>query len=120
MYAYVWGRGNSRTAGGWGEVSSSRGWEEADSTQGERIWSSLERQKVERGLLLLIPILCLRGYIREQQSWARAFFYASRLRFRALWQSSSRWRFRALFWALNFVLLRSRFRAPALLDFSRS
>ncbi len=54
------------------------------------------------------------------QSWARAFFYASRLRFRALWRSSSRWRFRALFWALNFALLRSRFRAPALLDFSRS
>jgi hypothetical protein len=55
-----------------------------------------------------------------KQSWARAFFYASRLRFRALWRSSSRWRFRALFWALNFALLRSRFRAPALLDFSRS
>ncbi len=48
------------------------------------------------------------------------FFYASRLRFRALGQSSSRWRFRALFWALNFALLRSRFHAPALLDFSRS
>jgi hypothetical protein len=30
---------------------------EAYSTQGERIWSSLARQKVERGLLLLIPIL---------------------------------------------------------------
>jgi hypothetical protein len=54
------------------------------------------------------------------QSWARAFFYASRLRFRALWRSSSRWRFRALFWALNFALLRSRFRAPELLEFSRS
>ncbi len=48
------------------------------------------------------------------------FFYASRLRFRALWRSSSRWRFRALFWALNFALLRSRFCAPALLDFSPS
>ncbi len=46
------------------------------------------------------------------QSWARAFFYASRLRFRALWRSSSRWRFRALIWALNFALLRSRSRAP--------
>jgi hypothetical protein len=42
------------------------------------------------------------------------------LRFRALGRSSSRWRFRALFWAFNFALLRSRFRAPALLDFSRS
>jgi hypothetical protein len=52
------------------------------------------------------------------QSWARAFFYASRLR--ALGQSSSRWRFRALFWALNFALLSSCFRAHALLDFSRS
>ncbi len=58
--------------------------------------------------------------LRIQQSWARAFFYASRLRFRALWRSSSRWRFRALFWALNFALFCSRFRAPALLDFSRS
>jgi hypothetical protein len=35
-------------------------------------------------------------------------------------RSSSRWRFRALFWALNLTLLRSRFRAPALLNFSRS
>ncbi len=62
------------------------------------------------------------------------------LRACAFWRSSSRWRFRALFWALNFALLRSRFcvrafalprslifRAPrlfalffALLDFSRS
>jgi hypothetical protein len=48
------------------------------------------------------------------------FFYASRLRFRALWRSSSRWRFRALFSVLNFALLHSRFRAPTLLDFSRS
>jgi hypothetical protein len=48
----------------------------------------------------------------SNQSWARAFFYASRFRFRALWRSSSRWRFRALFWALNFALLRSRSRAP--------
>ncbi len=67
------------------------------------------------------------SWVSNNQSWARTFFYASRLRFRALWQSSSRWRFRALFWALNFALLRSRFRAPkffvlffALLDFSRS
>jgi hypothetical protein len=42
------GRGRSAVAGGGGE---------ADSTQGERIWSSLVRQKVERWLLLLIPIL---------------------------------------------------------------
>jgi hypothetical protein len=49
--------GGGGTAGGRGEVSSSRGWGEADCTQGERIWSSLVRQKVERGLLLLIPIL---------------------------------------------------------------
>jgi hypothetical protein len=45
------------------------------------------------------------------------FFYASRLRFRALGRSSSRWRFCALLWALNLVLLCSRFRAPVLLDF---
>jgi hypothetical protein len=42
------GGGRSAVVGGWGE---------ADSTHGERIWSSLVRQKVERGLLLLIPIL---------------------------------------------------------------
>jgi hypothetical protein len=39
---------------------------------------------------------------------------------RALLRSSSRWRIRAFFGALNFALLRLRFRAPALLDFSRS
>jgi hypothetical protein len=42
------------------------------------------------------------------------------LRFRASGGSSSRLRFHALFLALNFALLRSRFRAPALFDFSRS
>jgi hypothetical protein len=53
------------------------------------------------------------------QSWASAFFYASHLRFCALGRSSSRWHFRALFWALNFALLRSRFRAPAHQNFLR-
>ncbi len=53
----------------------------------------------------------------SHQSWARAFFGSSRLRFRAPGGTLSRWRFRALFWALNFALLRSRFRAPS---FSRS
>ncbi len=51
-------RGEVSSSRGWGEVSSSRGWGEADCTQGDRIWSSLERQKVERGLLLIIHILC--------------------------------------------------------------
>ncbi len=55
-----------------------------------------------------------------EQSWARAFFKASRLRFHAPGGSSSRLRFCALFLALNFTLLRSRFRAPEFLDFSRS
>jgi hypothetical protein len=59
-------------------------------------------------------------HYQNSQSWARAFFKASRLRFRAPGGSSSRLRFRAFFLALNFALLRSRFRAPALLDFSRS
>jgi hypothetical protein len=49
--------GGGETAGGWGVISSSRGRERTDSTQGERIWSSLGRQKVERGLLLIIHIL---------------------------------------------------------------
>jgi hypothetical protein len=53
--------GGGETAGGRGVVSSSRGWGEADSTQGDRIWSSLVRRKVERGLLLMIHILCA-GY----------------------------------------------------------
>ncbi len=53
------------------------------------------------------------------QSWARAFFYASRLRFRALGRSSSRWRFRALFWALNLALLLSRSRASRFFAFFR-
>ncbi len=51
--------GGGETAGGRGVVSSNRGWGEADSTQGDRIWSTLVRQKVECGLLLLIHILCL-------------------------------------------------------------
>ncbi len=67
------------------------------------------------------------GMLALYQSWARAFFKASRLRFHAPGGSSSRLRFRALFLALNFALLHSRFCAPrffalffALLDFSRS
>jgi hypothetical protein len=43
------GGGRSAVAGGGGE---------ADSTHGERIWSSFQKHKVERGLLLLIHILC--------------------------------------------------------------
>jgi hypothetical protein len=38
---------------GRGEVSSSRGWRLTGNTQGERNWSSLERQKVWRGLLVI-------------------------------------------------------------------
>jgi hypothetical protein len=50
--------GRGETAGGRGEVSSGRGWGGGgDRTQGERIWSSFERQKVKRGLLLIIHIL---------------------------------------------------------------
>jgi hypothetical protein len=81
-------------------------------------------QKCFKDLFYALDVYILSAVFFSQisnfQSWARAFFYASRLRFRALWRSSSRWRFRALFWALNFALLRSRFRAPALLEFSRS
>jgi hypothetical protein len=58
--------------------------------------------------------------VTNRQSWARAFFKASSLHFRSPGGTSLRLRFRALFLALNFALLRSRFRAPALLDFSRS
>jgi hypothetical protein len=63
-------RGGGTDGGRW-EVSSSRGWGEPDSTQGERIWSSLVRQKVERGLLLLIPILCIRAFKRINKSGNR-------------------------------------------------
>jgi hypothetical protein len=39
-------------------VGSSRGGKGgADSAQGERIWSSLGRKKVKRGLLVIIHIL---------------------------------------------------------------
>jgi hypothetical protein len=55
--------------------------------------------------------------IVKLQSWARAFFGSSRLRFRAPDGILSHWRFRTLFWALNFALLRSRSRAFALLVF---
>jgi hypothetical protein len=53
----VLGEGEQLTGGGWSAVAGGGG--EADSTQGESIWSSFQRQKVERGLLLLIHILCL-------------------------------------------------------------
>jgi hypothetical protein len=49
--------GGGKTAGGRGVVSSSWGWGKTDSTQGDRIWRSLGRQKVKRGLLLIIHIL---------------------------------------------------------------
>ncbi len=80
--------GGGGTAGGRGEVSSSGGWGEAHSTQGERIWSSLVRQKVERRLLLLIPILWVRPFRffffryfasqSETQSVSLSFRYFSR------------------------------------------
>ncbi len=41
-------------------VRQQQGWGKADNTQGERIWSSLGRHKVKRGLLVinfLCPIL---------------------------------------------------------------
>jgi hypothetical protein len=47
MYCMCGGRGNSWRAGGEG----------GDITQGERVWSSLGRQKVKPGLLLIIHIL---------------------------------------------------------------
>jgi hypothetical protein len=50
-------RRGTQLAGMAGLVSSSRGWGKAGSTQGERIWSSLGRKKVKRGLLLIIHIL---------------------------------------------------------------
>jgi hypothetical protein len=68
-------------------------------------------------LLKSFRIKCVFNFQTFLQSWARAFFGSSRLRFRAPGGTLSRWRFRALFWALNFALLRSRFRAPS---FSRS
>ncbi len=49
--------GVGKQLAGGGVVSSSRRWGRTDSTQGERIWSSFQRQKVERELLLLIHIL---------------------------------------------------------------
>jgi hypothetical protein len=42
-------------------------WGEADSTQGDRIWSSLVRQKVERGLLLIIHILRITQTLANSQ-----------------------------------------------------
>ncbi len=52
------GEGNQLAGGGWSAVAGvGGGGGRADSTQGERIWSSFQRQKVKRGLLLLIHIL---------------------------------------------------------------
>ncbi len=87
-----------------------------------KILPSQQRNSAQKQTGIHSRILSICGFLGTTmlQSWARAFFYASRLRFRALGRGSSRWRFRALFWALNFALLCSRFRAPALLDFSRS
>jgi hypothetical protein len=52
------GEGKQLAGGGWSAVAGGGGRRgRADSTQGERIWSSFQRQKVERGLLLLIHIL---------------------------------------------------------------
>ncbi len=51
------GEGEQLAGGGRSAVAEVEAVGEAHSTQGERIWSSLVRQKVERGLLLLIPIL---------------------------------------------------------------
>jgi hypothetical protein len=48
------GEGKQLAGGGWSAVAGGGGGGgRADSTQGERIWSSFQRQKVERGLLLL-------------------------------------------------------------------
>jgi hypothetical protein len=46
--------GNQLAGGGWSAVAGGEG--RADSTQREIIWSSFQRQKVKRGLLLLIHI----------------------------------------------------------------
>jgi hypothetical protein len=51
----VLGEGKQLAGGGWSAVAGGEG--KTDSTQGERIWSSLGRQKVKRGLLLIIHIL---------------------------------------------------------------
>ncbi len=82
------------TAGGRGEVSISRGWGEADSTQGERIWSSFQRQKVERGLLLLIHILCPGPFLSRgppNQIWNPSICSSSYMRtdfiFNWLWRN---------------------------------
>ncbi len=67
--------GGGETAGGRWVVSSSRGWGEADSTQGERVWRSFQRQKVERGLLLLIHTPKLKaaiGYFSDQTQFILA------------------------------------------------
>jgi hypothetical protein len=45
------GGGETARGGEWSAVAGGGG--RTDSTQGERIWSSFQRQKVERALLLL-------------------------------------------------------------------
>jgi hypothetical protein len=60
VHLFSLGRRNSWRAG---VVNISRGWGGGgtDSTQGDRICSSLGRQKVKHGLLLIIHILCSGG-----------------------------------------------------------
>jgi hypothetical protein len=53
--------GEGKQLAGGGRSAEARGWGEWDSTQGERIWSRLGRQKVQRGLLLIIRILWVPG-----------------------------------------------------------
>jgi hypothetical protein len=50
----VWGEGKQLAGRGWSAAAGSGGG--ADSTQGDRIWSSLGRQKARCGLLLIIHI----------------------------------------------------------------
>jgi hypothetical protein len=60
------GEGKQLAGGGWSAVAGGGGRRGmADSTQGERIWSSFQWQKVERGLLLLIHILWLHVSIKH-------------------------------------------------------
>jgi hypothetical protein len=54
------------------------------------------------------------------QSWARAFFMLCACAFALLGGALRAGAFALFFLALNFALLRSRFRSPALLDFLRS
>ncbi len=68
--------GGGETAGERGEVSSSGGVGGGDSTQGERIWNSFGRQKVRRGLLLIIYILwCTHFGLQFGQTKKRALLF---------------------------------------------